>query len=128
MLNNYLHRLYDTIISRGYVEVEQLAFDNRSNRRGTISGRLKFHDGSLLDFGEVLIVQNRQVGKLRYAYHYQNVSSEVIFRYDNAPHYPNLPTHPHHKHVGSTAVEPSLAPDLSEVLREIEQLIFKTDG
>lgn len=64
----------------------------------------------------------------RYAYHYQNVSSEVIFRYDNAPHYPNLPTHPHHKHVGSTAVEPSPVPDLSEVLREIEQLIFKTDG
>lgn len=128
MLNNYLHRLYDTISSRGYVEVEQLAFDNRSNRRGTISGRLKFHDGSLLDFGEVLIVQNRQVVKLRYAYHYQNASSEVIFRYDNAPHYPSLPTHPHHKHVGSTAVEPSPVPDLSEVLREIEQLIFKTDG
>lgn len=118
-----MHRLYDTVISRGYIEIEQLVFDNRSNRRGTIRGRLKFHDGSLLDFGEVIILQNQQIVKLRYAYHYQNPSGEVIFRYDNAPHYPNLPTHPHHKHVGS-AVEPAHAPDLSEVLREIEQLIF----
>ena len=126
MVNSYLHRLYDTIISHGYIEVEQLAFNNQSNRRGTIRGRLKFHDGLLLDFGEVIILRNRRIVKLRYAYHYQNESDEVIFRYDNAPHYPNLPTHPHHKHVGST-VEPSQAPDLSEVLREIEQLIFESD-
>ena len=64
--------------------------------------------------------------KLRYVYHYQNASGEVIFRYDNAPHHPNLPTHPHHKHIGS-AVEPSQDPDLSEVLHEIEQLIFESD-
>lgn len=126
MVNSYLHRLYDTIISRGYIEVEQLVFNNQSNRRGTIRGRLKFHDDSLLDFGEVIILQNRRIVKLRYAYHYQNASNEVVFRYDNAPHYPNLSTHPHHKHVGAT-VEPAQVPDLSEVLREIEQLIFESD-
>ncbi len=93
MVNSYLHRLYDTVISRGYIEVEQLTFDNWSNRRGTIRGRLKFHDGSLLDFGEVIILRNRRIVKLRYAYHYQNASDDVVFRYDNAPHYPNLPTH-----------------------------------
>ncbi len=126
MVNSYLHRLYDTVISRGYIEVEQLTFDNWSNRRGTIRGRLKFHDGSLLDFGEVIILRNRRIVKLRYAYHYQNASDDVVFRYDNAPHYPNLPTHPHHKHVGA-AVEPTQVPDLSEVLYEIEQLIFESD-
>jgi hypothetical protein len=126
MVNKYLHRLYDTVVSRGYIEVEQLVFDNLSNRRGTIKGRLKFTDGSLLDFGEVILLQNREIVKLRYAYHYQNASGEVIFRYDNAPHYPNLPTNPHHKHVGS-AVEPAQVPDLSEVLREIEQFIFDAE-
>lgn len=126
MVNRYLHRLYDTIISRGYIEVEQLIFDNRSNRRGTIRGRLKFHDDSLLDFGEVIILRSRQIVKLRYAYHYQNASGEVIFRYDNAPHYPKLPTHPHHKHVGS-AVEAAQVPDLGGILREIEKLIFNAE-
>lgn len=73
-----------------------------------------------------MIVRNRQIVKLRYAYHYQNAAGEVIFRYDNAPRYPHLATHPHHKHVGS-AVEPTQIPDLSEVLREIKQFIFEAD-
>lgn len=85
-----------------------------------------FHNGSLLDFGEVFILRNRQIVKLRYAYHYQNESGTLVFRYDNAPHFPNLSTHPHHKHVG-TAVEPAQPPDLSDVLREIEQLLFESD-
>lgn len=126
MLNRYLHRLYDTVISRGYIEVEHLSFDNRSSQRASIRGRLKFHDGSSLDFGEVIVLQSRQIEKLRYAYHYQNASGEVIFRYDNAPHYPNISTHPHHKHVGS-AVEPSQIPDLSQVLHEIERLLFNAE-
>ena len=126
MLNRYLHRLYDTIISRGYVEIERLDFDELPGRQGSIEGRLKFHDGSLLEFDEVIILRNEQIVKLRYAYHYQNESGEVIFRYDNAPHYPNILTYPHHKHVGSV-VEPAQIPDLCEVLSEIEQLIFNSD-
>lgn len=126
MLNRYLHRLYDTIISRGYVEIERLGFDELPGRQGIIEGRLKFHDGSLLEFDEVIILRNEQIVKLRYAYHYQNELAEIIFRYDNAPHYPNMLTYPHHKHVGS-AVEPAQVPDLGEVLLEIEQMIFNGD-
>jgi hypothetical protein len=123
MLKNYLYRLYDTVISRGHVEIELLVFDIQSNRRGTIEGRLKFHDGSFLDFDEAILLRNKQIVKLRYAYHYQNVLGQLIFRYDNAPHYSTISTHPHHKHIGSD-VEPAQSPDLSEVLHEIEQLIF----
>lgn len=126
MLNRYLHRLYDTIISRGYVEIERLGFDELPGRQGIIEGRLKFHDGSLLEFDEAIILRNEQIVKLRYAYHYQNELAEIIFRYDNVPHYPNMLTYPHHKHVGS-AVEPAQVPDLGEVLLEIEQMIFNGD-
>lgn len=127
MLTQYLHRLFDTITSRGYVEIERLDFDELPGRQGIIEGRLKFHDKSLLDFDEVVLLRSEQIIKLRYAYHYQNESGEVIFRYDNAPHYPNIITYPHHKHSG-TAVEPAQAPDLSEVLLEIEQMIFESDS
>ena len=127
MLKRYLHRLYDTIISRGYIEIEHLGFDELPGRQGIIEGRLKFHDGSLLDFDEVVLVRNEEIVKLRYAYHYQSEAGNAIFRYDNAPHYPNIFTYPHHKHVGA-AVQPAQAPDLSEILREIEQLIFNGEG
>ncbi|HUM72160.1 MAG TPA: DUF6516 family protein [Chloroflexota bacterium] len=98
-------------------------FDELPDRQGSIEGRLKFYDGSLLDFDEVILYRDGQLIKLRYAYHYQNKAGDVVFRYDNAPHYPNLITYPHHKHIGSV-VEPAKMPDLSEVLREIEQLLF----
>jgi len=63
MLNDYLYRLYDTIVSCGYLEVEQLTFENHAQQRGSIRGQLRFPDGSLLDFGEVLIVRQKQVAK-----------------------------------------------------------------
>ncbi len=124
MLKSYLARLYDTIISRGDVEVDWLVFDDQARMRGSIEGRLKFYDASLLEFDEVVLVWDEQVVKLRYAYHYQNAAGELIFRYDNAPHYPNISTHPHHKHVGPE-VKPAQPPDLSEVLREIEGLVYR---
>jgi hypothetical protein len=124
MLKEYLHRLYDSIMSRGYVEIEYLDFDELPNSQGIIGGRLKFHDGSLLDFDEAILLHQEQLIKIRYAYHYQNKLGEMIFRYDNAPHYPNIITYPHHKHVGS-AVEPTQVPDLSQVFREIEQMLFE---
>lgn len=46
MLKSYLYRLYDTIVSRGDLEVELLVFDDQSSQRGFIEGRLKFYDGS----------------------------------------------------------------------------------
>jgi len=96
MLKNYLYRLYNTIISRGNIEVEVLVFDDQ-NRRASIEGRLRFYDESLLAFDEVILVSDKQIVKLRYAYHYQKADGKLVFRYDNAPHHPTIPTYPHHK-------------------------------
>ncbi|HKZ86197.1 MAG TPA: DUF6516 family protein [Anaerolineae bacterium] len=58
-----------------------------------------------------------------YSYHYQRADASLIFRYDDTPHYSELPGFPHHKHDGSeqnvVAVTP---PDLAAVLKEIERL------
>ena len=35
-----------------------------------------------------------------YAYQYLDPQGERIFRYDDAPHYPGVSTHPHHLHRG----------------------------
>ncbi len=51
----------------------------------------------------------------------------LIFRYDNTGHHKKLglSTYPHHKHDGSEAhVIASGAPELSDILREIELLIM----
>lgn len=115
MLKDYLYRLFDTITSRGSIDVEILSFDDQSSQRGSIQGRLRFYDDSLLVFDETIILRNNVLEKLRYAYHYQNSSGELVFRYDNAPHYPNISTFPHHKHVGA-GIHPAQVPDLSNIL------------
>ena len=125
MLTKYLHRLYNTVHSRGDVDIEELTFKKHSKRHGTIKGSLRFYDGSLLEFREVVVLYNRQLQKRDYAYHYQNSADELIFRYDNAPHHPHIPTYLHHKHVGSK-LEPALPPDLNEVLHEIEHIVYES--
>lgn len=50
----------------------------------------------------------RNEPKIMYAYHYQDVDHNLIFRYDNAAHKPVLPQ-PEHKHT-SLSVEVSPAP------------------
>jgi hypothetical protein len=43
-----------------------------------------------------------------------------VFRYDNAPHHPEIATHPHHKHIGpADHVAPADQPTLSQVLDEV---------
>jgi len=123
MLQKHLHRLYNTIASRKYVDCEYLVFDEHPNKEGYIEGRLRFPDGSLLDFDEVIVVENEYIIKTRYAYHYQDASDKLIFRYDNAPHHPHIFTHPHHKHINSS-VESSENPDLGDVLSEIDGLMW----
>ena len=123
MLKKYLHRLHNTIASRRYIEREDFIFTEKPDKKGAIEGRLRFPDGSLLDFDEVVSIQDGRIIKGRYAYHYQDESNNLIFRYDNAPHHPYIFTYPHHKHVGS-AVEPSPNPDLGDVLSEIEKLMW----
>ena len=52
-----------------------------------------------------------------YAYHYQDASNNLIFRYDNAAHKPALPL-ADHKHT-PTAIHPTMAPTFETVIDEI---------
>ncbi len=58
--------------------------------------------------------------RVHYAYTYIR-KEQRVFRYDNAPHHPEIVTHPHHKHIGQIEqIAPADQPSLSQVLTEIE--------
>jgi len=57
-----------------------------------------------------------------YSYHWQNKDGNLICRWDNAPHYSELKTSPHHKHI-SGRIEESLETNLEDVLRKIEKTL-----
>jgi hypothetical protein len=121
-LHNYLSRIEATIRSRGDIVPQGLSIEAESSLIGHIVDRLIFHDGSFLAVEEVVFAADHKVEKLRYSYHYQK-GDRLIFRYDNAPHHPELPTFPHHKHVDDR-VEPCQEPDLQDVLREIDARLY----
>jgi hypothetical protein len=89
---------------------------------GTIDGTLYFQNGSRLEFTEQVSLRVGRPVKQIYCYQYIH-KKRSVFRYDNAPHYPHLPTFPHHKHERDkvmTAEEPTL----KQVLDEIADLVI----
>jgi hypothetical protein len=121
-LHNYLARIEATLYSRQEITVRDLRVEPVSTAVAYIEDRLIFYDGSFLEVEEVLYLFDRRIEKVRYSYHYQK-GDRLIFRYDNAPHHPELPTSPHHKHVGDR-VEPCQEPDFHDVLREIDARLY----
>ena len=87
---------------------------------GLIRCRVFFWDGSYLDIYEVVSTKAGYPVRVHYAYTYLR-QGQRVFRYDNAPHHPEVPTHPHHKHIGpQDALAPSPQPTLGQVLAEVE--------
>jgi hypothetical protein len=52
-----------------------------------------------------------------------NPIGQRLFRYDNAPHHPEVTSHPHHKHISDNVI---LARELSlkDVLDEISAIVI----
>jgi Family of unknown function (DUF6516) len=99
----------------------EVEFDQIDQVSGIIDGTLYFYDGSRLEFTERVAIQERHPVKSVYRYQYIRAGKAVL-RYDNASHHPDLPTFPHHKHVGTERV-PAAEPTLSQVLNEVASLL-----
>ncbi|MEM3056617.1 MAG: DUF6516 family protein [Candidatus Bathyarchaeia archaeon] len=112
-LENLLKEIKDhPLVKRIYVRNMQVSL-----RRGYVRAVALLTDDSELHVFEYV---NSSLSRLSYSYHYQDPSGDMIFRYDNEPHYPSLPNFPYHKHVAhEEAPRPSEQVNIEEVLREI---------
>ncbi|MGB2928764.1 MAG: DUF6516 family protein [Desulfobacterales bacterium] len=124
MLHDILSRYLDSIeavvreIDDAYIEryeEEILAF-NRINLRI----RVRFKSGYLFELNEAAIVEADQFKRLNYRYHFQDSQNNLVFRYDNTPHFPDLESFPHHKHLSNNVIsseEPSAIMAIEEAIR-----------
>ena len=126
-LQNYVARLADLLSARQDVVVED--FQLTLTTAGTIlQARVRFYDDSVLSVVEEIEQAGlRIVRRLTYKFHYQHADGILIFRYDDAPHHRHLSSHPHHKHIGDSVIDAE-PPDLADVLREIDALIYPANG
>ena len=85
-----------------------------------LNSRLKlkivFANGSELYVRDILLDGRRR----KYAFHWQEGAGRLVARWDNAAHWPEIETFPHHKHIGEAGqVVASEGTTLEEVLAVI---------
>lgn len=90
--------------------------DFRSEKIGFLKGKIIFLDESVLFFKEYLDLRY-QIDKKTYSFHYQDINTNLLFRYDNALHKPKLGFYDH-KHVDGRILK-SNVPTIKDVLKEI---------
>ena len=89
---------------------------------GYVEGGVTFVDNSRLVFFEFLRQTEDGVQREKYRYHFMDSDDQLIFRYDNAPHHPEIKTHPDPLHVGEKIKE-NLPTDILQVLADILSFI-----
>lgn len=120
LLHDFLERYFAEIevaVTQLPAYAESYVEEILSAERANLRIRLRFQSSCLLEINEAIIVENGVLKSLGYRYHFQRASRELVFRYDNTPHFPDLPSFPHHKHLRD-AVVASSKPDLLDVLQE----------
>lgn len=101
-------------------QITSLASDDYN---GLLRCRVLFWDDSYLDIYEVVNTELGYPVEVHYSYTYL-ASGKRVFRYDNAPHHPEINTHPHHKHSGERErLIAAEEPTLTNILKEIETLL-----
>ncbi|HLG17424.1 MAG TPA: DUF6516 family protein [Blastocatellia bacterium] len=104
----------------------ELDLDQLDHKRGTVEGTLYFADSSRLEFSERIVIERARPVKRGYRYQYVR-NQKPVFRYDNAPHHPQLPGYPHHKHVGRKAI-PASEPTLKQIVQEVAEMLPASSG
>jgi len=107
-------------LSSGYIEKyeEECLTPERVNLRI----RIRFPKGDMLEWNEAVIADEDHVVHLAYRYHFQDRRNNLIFRYDNTPHFPGLKTFPNHKHLPDRVIHAN-RPSVVEVLDQVNEAL-----
>ena len=117
----YLAEIKERFVSDPLVVQFRVIRERSTLVDGHIRARLELSDSSQLEFSEYM--QRSPEGEIvviTYSYHWATADNELIKRWDNAPHYPDLFGFPDHIHDGATGEVTSGRPmSIAAVLAEI---------
>jgi hypothetical protein len=121
LLYHYFEEIEAEIKKLEDVYVERYEEEILSSNRINLRIRVRFKTGDLFELNEAVIVEADQLERLNYRYHFQDKQNNLIFRYDNTPHFPDLENFPHHKHLSDNIIS-SQEPSVLEVIGEVVKL------
>jgi hypothetical protein len=126
MSSSYLgisHILGDLDLKTFVVQYEVLKYEHTVSKF-QLRLRIEFTDQTVLYTNEYLGADTR-----KYAFQWQTAGNTWLVHWDNAPHFPELATFPHHKHdyrSGSEVVTESTDISLNDVLIYIYRQLKNT--
>ena len=115
ILSQYFGDIEDSIRRLERANVERYEEEVLTSSRANLRIRIRFLSGHLLEVNEAIVIEANQLKHLGYRYHFQDQQNNLIFRYDNTPHFPDLKSFPHHKHL-KDKVEDSVEPLILSIL------------
>lgn len=117
LLVHYLNTIEQTILTYSDLYIDRYTEEILTRDRANLRIRIRIEQNNLLEINEAIVIIDDRLTTLDYRYHYQNEQNQLIFRYDSTPHFPNLVTFPHHKHLPHTVIACE-KPEIQQVLQE----------
>jgi uncharacterized coiled-coil protein SlyX len=123
-LAGYLNQIEEVVHELKGIYIERYEEELLGADRANLRIRIRFQNNELLELNEAVVDTKNKVKNLGYRYHFQDGNNQLIFRYDNTPHYPEIDSFPHHKHSKNKVVavyqKPSIPDTIQEVLQWLE--------
>ena len=125
MIRRFVENLEKSIVSNPVVLSSNIQKHfGPTNNTVYVKGSIIFIDSSVLDIAIFANKTSTVVSIEKYRFQYMDKQGQMLFRYDNAPHHPELSSFPGHKHVGDRTISSS-QPGLKDIFNEITTLILK---
>jgi hypothetical protein len=120
-ITEYLDSVKERLLTDENVSTFRITRERDTLTDGYMRARVTLADGSQLEFSEyVQLVSDDQITVVTYSYHWSDAQGNLIRRWDNTPHFPDLANFPHHVHDGpSGSVRPGQPTSILTVLDEI---------
>ena len=117
-IHSYFLEIEDTLNTFPLTISSESKIERIDTYKGYLKTKTTFVDGSELHLFHFTEIENHGPVIEKYRYHYQDKNGELIKRWDNAKHHPDLDTFPDHVHVGGK-VKGSDRPDIEGLLEDI---------
>jgi len=120
-IDAYLEAIKERFVTDPVVTQFQIIRERSTLMDGYLRARLALADGSQLEFSEYMQrSSDREIVVITYSYKWADANNQLIVRWDNTPHFPDLPGFPDHMHDGVTGeVTPGQPMSIFAVLDEI---------
>lgn len=122
----YLTEIKFRLIASPIVETFSIVEERDLADRGYFRTRITLANADFLEIAEYFVIISGQPQPERYRYQWMDSTRQILRRrWDNVPHFPDLPNFPHHVHIDAeNNVQTSMARGTTEFLTFLQAEIL----